>query len=210
MAKLLAVHPRNPQPRLLKQAADVLSQGGVIAYPTDSAYALGCQLGNKEALERIRRIRGVSETHYMTLVCRDLSELATYATVDNGSFRLLKSHTPGAYTFLLPATKAVPRYFQRKTRAVIGLRVPDHQVTQTLLTEYNEPIASTTLILPNKSEPLYDPERIAEVLANDIDLVIDAGYCSIQYTTILDLCQSPPKLIRRGKGQIDDELFTEA
>jgi tRNA threonylcarbamoyl adenosine modification protein (Sua5/YciO/YrdC/YwlC family) len=200
MSQFIEIHPVNPQPRLLQQAVDILHNGGVIVYPTDSAYALGCRLGDKQAIDRIRQIRGIDTRHYLTLVCRDLSEVATYARVDNKAFRLLKAHTPGPYTFILPATKEVPRYFQRKTRQDIGLRVPDNQIVQDLLQLYDQAIASTTLILPEQTEPLYEPEQIFEQLAHQVDLVIDGGYCGVEPTSIIDLCDDQPSIIRQGKG----------
>ncbi|MEM9242701.1 MAG: L-threonylcarbamoyladenylate synthase [Pseudomonadota bacterium] len=204
MAEFIHIHPENPQARLLKKVSECLTAGGIIAYPTDSAYALGCRLEDRVAIERIRKIRGIDQRHHLTLVCRDLSEIATYAQVDNRAFRFLKARTPGAYTFILTATKAVPRYFQCKSRKSIGLRVPDNRIVQDLLLCYNHAIASASLILPEQQEPMHDPATIADVLNHQIDLVIDGGYCGIEPTTVIDLCDGEPQVIRQGKGDVSD------
>jgi len=200
MAQFFQIHPVNPQPRLIARAVAILRDGGVIAYPTDSSYALGCHLGDKQAMERIQRIRRVGDRHNFTLVCRDLSELALYARVENDIYRLLKSFTPGPYTFILPATREVPRRLQNPKRRTIGLRVPDHPITQALLAELSEPIMSATLILPGADLPLSDPEEIRERLEHDVDLVIDGGICALEPTTVVDLVDGTPRVTRRGKG----------
>jgi tRNA threonylcarbamoyl adenosine modification protein (Sua5/YciO/YrdC/YwlC family) len=200
MAQFFQIHPVNPQPRLIARAVAILRDGGVIAYPTDSSYALGCHLGDKQAMERIQRIRRVGDRHNFTLVCRDLSELAVYARVENDMYRLLKSFTPGPYTFILPATREVPRRLQNPKRRTIGLRVPDHPITQALLAELGEPIMSATLMLPGADLPLSDPEEIRERLEHDVDLVIDGGICALEPTTVVDLVGGTPRVTRHGKG----------
>lgn len=200
MAQYLSIHPTHPQARLIKRAVEIVRAGGVIAYPTDSSYALGCQIGDKEAMERIRRIRRVDDTHNLTLVCRDLSELATYARVSNADFRILKAHTPGAYTFILPATREVPRRLQHPKRKTIGLRVPEHVVVQALLAELNEPLMSSTLILPGENVPSSDPEEIRERLERQLDLVIESGACGLEPTTVVELEDGRARLVRTGKG----------
>lgn len=207
MAQFFQVHPQNPQARLIRRAVEILLEGGVIIYPTDSCYALGCRIGDKEALERIRRIRGLDDRHYFTLVCRDLSEIATYAKIDNQSFRLLKLLTPGPYTFIHEATKQVPRRLLHPRRKAIGLRVPDHAICRALLTELNQPILSTTLILPEREEPLTDPEEMRELLDKQVDLIVDGGFCGLEPTTVIDMTQEPPVILRRGKG--DTRLFED-
>ncbi|MBU6211114.1 MAG: threonylcarbamoyl-AMP synthase [Gammaproteobacteria bacterium] len=195
------LHPVNPQRRLIKQAADLLRAGGVIAYPTDSCYALGCHIGDKDALERVRRIREADRQHHFTLVCRDLTEIAKYARVDTPQFRLLKSATPGPYTFLLEATKETPRRLQHEKRRTIGIRVPDHAVPQMLLQELGEPIMSSTLILPGDDLPLNDADEIVERLQGRLDAVLDGGPCGIEPTTVIDLAAHPPVVLRRGRGR---------
>jgi len=202
MAQYFSIHPDNPQPRLIRQAVEVLRAGGVIAFPTDSSYALGCQLGNKEAQERIRAIRQVGDSKNFTLMCRNLAELATYARVDNSQFRLLKANTPGSYTFILQASREVPRRLQHPKRSTIGLRVPDHAVTLALLEELNEPLLSMTLTLPGEEEPLNQAWDIRERLERLIELVIDAGACDAQPTTVVDLSGDTPVVTRRGKGDV--------
>jgi len=201
MAQFFTVHPDNPQPRLIKQAAAMVRDGAVIAYPTDSCYALGCHLGDKEAVARIRRIRGVDDDHYMTLMCRDLSELAHYARVDNVQFRLLKNNTPGSYTFILDATKEVPRRLQHPKRNTVGLRIPDHPVALALLQELGEPLLSSTLILPGEEHALNDAGEIREHLDAQLDLVLDGGATGMEATTVIDLTGAAPVLLRRGKGE---------
>lgn len=202
MSQFFVIHPDNPQPRLIKQAAALIHEGAVIVYPTDSGYALGCHLGDKDAVARIRQIRGVDDKHHMTLVCRDLSELAHYARVDNAQFRLLKNNTPGSYTFILAATKEVPRRLQHPKRSTIGLRIPDHPVALALLEELNEPLISSTLILPDAHNPLTDIDEIREYLEGKVDLIIEGGSVGIESTTVIDLTESSPVLVRRGKGEV--------
>jgi len=194
------LHPENPQRRLIKQAADMLRAGGVIAYPTDSCYALGCHIGDKDALERVRRIRDADRHHHFTLVCRDLTEIAKYARIDTPQFRLLKAATPGPYTFLLEATKETPRRLQHEKRRTIGIRVPDHAVPQMLLEELGEPIMSSTLMLPGDDLPLNDADEIVERLKGRLDAVLDGGSCGIEPTTVIDLAAHPPVVVRRGRG----------
>lgn len=203
MAQLFAIHPQNPQRRLIDQAAAMLRSGAVIAYPTDSCYALGCHLGDKDAMQRIRAIRDLDDEHHLTLVCRDLSEIALYARVDNRQFRLLKAATPGSYTFILQATREVPRRLQHPKRATIGLRVPDHVVAQALLQALDEPILSATLLLPDTDGPLNDAEEIRARLEHRVDLVIDSGSCGVEPTTVVDLTGEVPVLVRVGKGPPD-------
>jgi tRNA threonylcarbamoyl adenosine modification protein (Sua5/YciO/YrdC/YwlC family) len=200
MAQYFQIHPVNPQPRLIKRAVEIVRAGGVIAYPTDSSYALGCHLGDKDAMERIRRIRRVDEAHNFTLVCRDLSELALYARVTNPDFRILKAHTPGPYTFILPATREVPRRLQHAKRKTIGLRVPDHPIVLALLAELNEPLLSSTLMLPGEDVPLSDPEEIRTRLEHQVELVIDGGFCGLEPTTVVALAEGVATVTRHGKG----------
>ena len=200
MAQLFSVHPQNPQPRLIRQAAEIVQAGGVIAYPTDSCYALGCRIGDKAAMTRIRTIRGVDERHHLTLVCRNLAEIGQYARVDNSQFRMLKATTPGSYTFILQATREVPKRLLHPSRRTIGLRVPDHEVAQALLTELREPLLSSTLLLPGDDSPLNDGGEIRNRLENQIDLVLDAGSCGIVPTTVVDLTGDAPVITRAGKG----------
>lgn len=200
MAQYLEIHPQNPEPRLIKQAVKVLLDGGVIIYPTDSTYALGCQIGDKSALERIRRIRQLDDRHNFTLVCSDLSAIATYAKVPNTAYRLLKAHTPGPYTFILTATAEVPRRLMHPKRKTIGLRVPDNIVAQALLAEFGEPIMSTSLILPGETDPLNDIYEIRERLENNVDMIIDCGSCGLEATTVIDLVDGSAEVIRLGKG----------
>jgi tRNA threonylcarbamoyl adenosine modification protein (Sua5/YciO/YrdC/YwlC family) len=200
MSQYFEVHPDNPQPRLLKQAAQILHDGGVAAIPTDSSYALVCRLEDKPAAEALRRIRQVDERHHLTLLCRDLSELASYARVDNRRYRLLKLATPGPFTFILEATKEVPRRLSHPSRRTIGLRVPDHRVTQALLAEFGQPLLATTLILPGETEPLNDPRDIRERLQRQLQAVVDAGACPMQPTTVIDLSGDAPVLVRSGRG----------
>lgn len=202
VAQYLEIHPRNPQARLLRQAADRLADGGVIAYPTDSCYALGCRIGDKAALERIRRIRQADKHHHFTLVCRDLSEIARYARVDTPQFRILKACTPGAYTFLLEATRETPRILQHPKRHTIGIRVPDHPVPHLLLELLGEPILSSTLLLPGDELPLNDGAEICDRLAREVDVILDAGSCGIEPTSVVDLVASPPEVLRRGRGDL--------
>ena len=198
----LTIHPDNPQQRHIEQAADVIRQGGVIAYPTDSAYALGCHLGDKDALERIRRIRQVDKNHFMTLICKDLSEIATYARVDNWVFRLLKHNTPGPYTFILKASGEVPKRILHAKRKSIGLRIPDNQIVHALLNTLGEPILSSTLTLPGETEPLSDPDSILESLEHSLDLVIDGGCTGIEPTSVINMSEGVIDILRTGKGDL--------
>lgn len=200
MSQFFVVHPDNPQPRLIKQAAEMVRQGAVIVYPTDSCYALGCHLDDKDAVNRIRQIRGVDEKHHMTLMCRDLSELARFARVDNSQFRLLKNNTPGSYTFILEATKEVPRRLWHPKRSTIGMRIPDHPVALALLEVLGEPLLSSTLIMPGEEEALNDPEEIRDRLERQVDLVIDGGATGMASTTVIDLSNGAPVLVRLGRG----------
>jgi tRNA threonylcarbamoyl adenosine modification protein (Sua5/YciO/YrdC/YwlC family) len=202
MAQYFAIHPENPQLRLIRQAAAMVREGAVIAYPTDSCYALGCHLDDKEAMLRLRQIRGVDETHHFTLVCRDLSEISRYAQVDNVQFRLLKGNTPGSYTFILQATREVPRRLQHPKRSTIGIRIPDHPVALALLEELGEPLVSTTLILPDDELPLHEAEDIRDRLDRRIDLILDGGATGLEPTTVIDLTGVAPELVRRGKGEV--------
>ncbi|MFJ9449999.1 MULTISPECIES: L-threonylcarbamoyladenylate synthase [unclassified Herbaspirillum] len=201
MSQFFQIHPDNPQLRLVKQAAQIIHGGGIVALPTDSCYALVCQLDNKDAVERLRRIRGVDEKHHLTLLCRDLSEIAQYAKVDNRQYRLLKAATPGPYTFILEATKEVPRRLSHPSRKTIGLRVPENQIAHALLAELGEPLIGTTLILPDQEDALTDAEEIRERLEKQIELVIDSGACSLEPTTVIDLSDdNEPVLVRQGRG----------
>ena len=200
MAQYFSIHPENPQPRLIRQAAEIVRAGGVIVYPTDSSYALGCHIGDKDAMERIRRIRRLDDKHNFTLVCADLSQLAQYARVANVDFRLLKAHTPGPYTFILPATREVPRRLQHAKRKTIGLRMPNHAVVHALLAELGEPLMSATLMLPGDDAPLADAHEIRSRLEHEIDLVIDAGHCDTQPTTVVQLEEGIARVTRVGKG----------
>ena len=202
MAQYFEIHPDNPQQRLIYQAVEILKKGGVIAYPTDSSYALGCHIGDKQALDRIRAIRRVDAKHNFTLVCRDLSELSNYAKVENDVYRLLKHFTPGPYTFILTATGEVPRRLQNPKRKTIGIRVPDHNITLALLEQLNQPLMSSTLILPDQDQPLSDPDEIREQLEHQVDLVIDGGFCGLEATTVVDLVNGAPAVLRRGKGDL--------
>jgi tRNA threonylcarbamoyl adenosine modification protein (Sua5/YciO/YrdC/YwlC family) len=202
MGKFFHIHPNNPQSQLIRQAVDVVRNGGVIVYPTDSAYAIGCHLNDKKALDRLRQIRRLDKKHNFTLVCRDLSEIATYAMVDNKTYRLLKSLTPGAYTFLLRATKEVPRRLQHPKRKTIGIRIPDCEIALALLKELNEPLMTTTLILPAEEEPLFDPQEIYTKIGSQVDLVIDGGFCKMETTSVIDLLGDDPVVIREGKGDV--------
>lgn len=202
MSILLQIHPQNPQEHLLRKAAATVHMGGIIVYPTDSGYALACQIGNKQALDRIRRIRHLDEKHHFTLVCRDLSELSTYAVVNNNVYRLLKTYTPGPYTFLLPATREVPRRLQHAKRKTIGLRIPDHTIALALLEAVDEPLMSTTLTLPNEDINFLEAQAIRDVLGSRVDLIIDGGDCGLEPTSVIDLSGEKPVIIRKGKGDV--------
>lgn len=203
MAQFFTIHSDNPHTRLIKQAVNIVRNGGVIVYPTDSCYALGCQIGNKDAMTRIRSIRQVDEKHHFTLVCRDLAEISLYARVDNAQYRLLKANTPGSYTFILRATREVPRRLQHPKRYTIGLRIPDHPVALALLEELDEPLLSSTLILPGDEFPLNDAEAIRDRLEHQVDLIMDADSCGLEMTTVIDLTDEVPVLVRAGKGALE-------
>ncbi len=205
MAQFFQIHPDNPQRRLILQAVEIIRKGGLIVYPTDSSYALGCAMGEKEAMERIQRIRQVDAKHNYTLVCRDLAEIATFAKVDNHHYRLLKGLTPGPYTFIFQATKKVPRRLQQERRKSIGIRIPDNAIALALAEELGEPLMSSTLMLPGDALPLTDPYDIRDTLGHTLDLVIDGGFCGMEPTTVVDLCEDPPQVVRQGKG--DSSLF---
>ncbi|MDF2866798.1 MAG: putative translation factor [Gammaproteobacteria bacterium] len=202
MSQFFHIHPDNPQSRLVRQAVNIIRQGGVIVYPTDSGYALGCHLGDKEAVQRIRQIRRLDDNHLFTIVCRDLSELSAYAKVDNQVYRLLRAFTPGPYTFILTATKEVPRRLIHPNRKTIGLRIPEHVVALSLLEALEEPMISTTLILAGEETPMIEPEAMREVLGKSVDLIIDGGNCGIEPTSVIDLTEEKPKVIRQGKGDV--------
>lgn len=201
-AQFLSIHPENPQPRLISQAAAVLRKGGVVAYPTDSCYALGCHIGDKAAMDAIRRLRGLEDKHNFTLICRDLSEIATYARVSNSAYRMIKSVTPGAYTFVLQATREVPRRLQHARRRTIGIRVPDNKICKALLDSMAEPLMSVSLMLPSDELPLADADEIRDRIGNQIDLIIDGGACGFEPTTVVEWLDDEPTLVRQGKGDI--------
>jgi len=201
VSQFFQIHPENPQARLIRHAVEIIEQGGVIAYPTDSAYALGCHLGNKSAVDRIRQIRKLDDKHHFTLMCRDLSDIAIYAKLDNQQYRLIKAHTPGAYTFILDATSEVPRRLMAKRRQ-IGIRVPDNKIALGILEELTQPLMSTTLILPGDDMPMTDPYEIRGVLEHSLDLVIDGGFCGFEATSVVDLASDPPVVVREGCGDI--------
>jgi len=203
VAQFFQVHATHPQLRLIRQAAEILRRGGLIAYPTDSCYALGCHIGDAKALERLRRVRLVDETHHFTLMCRDLSEIATYAIVGNAQYRLLKAATPGCYTFILRATRELPRRLLHPKRKTIGVRVPSHAVAHALLAELNEPMLSATLLLPGDAQPLSDAAEIRTRLEHELDLVIDAGTCGVVPTTVIDLTAAEPLVVRKGCGTLE-------
>jgi tRNA threonylcarbamoyl adenosine modification protein (Sua5/YciO/YrdC/YwlC family) len=205
MSQYFQIHPENPQPRLIKQAVQLIQSGGIVALPTDSGYALVCQIDDKSAVERLRRLRGVDDKHHMTLLCRDLSEISLYARLDNRQYRMLKSATPGPYTMILEATRELPRRLSHPSRKTIGLRVPEHRIVSALLEELKQPLVSTSLILPGELDPLTDPDVIREKLERQIELVIDGGDCGMGSTTVVDLTGPLPALIRLGRG--DPALF---
>ena len=201
MSQYLTIHPSNPQDRLIKQAVKVIQEGGLVVYPTDSCYALGCHLGDKDALERMRRLRQVDAKHNFTLMCRDLSELGTYSQVDNSMFRLLRSYTPGPFTFILKATREVPRRLQTPKRKTVGLRIPENPITLALLEQLNQPLMSTTLILPDDQLPMTEADEILARLGNQVDLIIDGGSCGVEPTTVIDMVDGRYEILRQGKGQ---------
>ena len=200
MSQFFQIHPETPQKRLINQAVDILRKGGVIVYPTDSAYAIGCHLGDKQAADRIKRIRRLDDKHNFTLMCRDLSDIGVFAKVDNTQYRLLKNFTPGAYTFILDATSEVPRRLLHPKRKTIGMRVPDNAIVQALLAELGEPIMSSTLILPGDEDPMTDPYDIRETLEHELDLIIDGGFCGLEATTVVNMTGDAPEVTRVGKG----------
>ena len=203
MAQFFSIHPIDPQPRLITRAAEIVRDGGVIAYPTDSCYALGCRIGDKDAMVRMRRIRGMDEERHLTLMCRDLTQIGAYANVDNARFRLLKKLTPGSYTFILPASREVPRRLLHPRRRTIGVRVPDHPVAQALLAELGEPLLSATLVLPGDEHPLNDGEEIRSRLERQIEAVLDSGACGIEPSTVVDMTGPVPEIVRIGKGAVE-------
>ncbi|MFV1972970.1 MAG: L-threonylcarbamoyladenylate synthase [Thiohalobacterales bacterium] len=203
MSQFFQIHPVNPQLRLVRHAVEIIRGDGLVVYPTDSSYALGCHVGDKRGMERIRRIRVLDKQHNFTLVCRDLSEIATYARVDNSAYRLLKSLTPGPYTFILRATHEVPRRLQNPKRKTIGIRIPDHPVVQALLDELHEPLMSSTLILPGKDMPETDAREIRKTLEHEIDLIIDGEHCGFEPTTVIDMTGPVPEIARQGCGPVD-------
>ncbi len=202
MSQFFSIHPETPQQRLVNQAVEIVRQGGVVVYPTDCAYALGCHIGDKSAVDRIRKIRKLDNKHNFTLVCRDLSDIATYAKVDNSTYRLLKANTPGAYTFILNASNEVPRRLLHPKRRSIGIRVPSHKISQALLESLGEPMLSTSLILPGELSPMTEPYDIRHTLEHSVDLVIDGGYCGMEATTVVNLIDDVPQIIRQGVGDI--------
>jgi tRNA threonylcarbamoyl adenosine modification protein (Sua5/YciO/YrdC/YwlC family) len=207
MSQFFQVHPDNPQVRLLRQAAEIVRAGGVIVYPTDSSYAIGCHIGDKSAMDRIRRIRRLGDDHNFTLVGRSLSELSAYTKLDNRAHRLVKNLTPGPYTMILTATKQVPKRLMHPKRKTIGIRIPDNRVALALLEELNEPLLSSTLILPGEDMPMMDPYEMNQTLGHAVDLIIDGGYCGYEATSVIDLHVDPPKVLRAGKGDVS--LFTD-
>lgn len=202
MSQFFQIHPENPQARLINQAVEIIRSGGVVIYPTDCAYALGCHLGDKGAMEKIKRIRQLDDKHNFTLVCRDLSEISTYAKVDNSNYRMLKSCTPGAYTFILKATSEVPRRLLHPKRRTIGIRIPNNPIVLALTEALGEPIMSTSLIMPGETDPLTDPYEMRELLQHHVDLVIDGGYCGMEATSVINLTEDVPEVIREGAGDV--------
>jgi tRNA threonylcarbamoyl adenosine modification protein (Sua5/YciO/YrdC/YwlC family) len=203
MSQFFTIHPQNPQKRLITQAVAIIRAGGIIIYPTDSCYAFGCHIGDKSAMERMSHLRQIDKNHNFTLVCRDLSEIGTYAKVDNVTFRLMKSITPGPYTFILKATHEVPRRLQNPKRKTIGLRVPDNAIAQAILEGLGEPIMSSTLIMPGQNMPETEPDKIKDLLEKQVDLIIDGGNCGFEPTTVVDMMNETPEIIRQGKGPVD-------
>ncbi|MBM97293.1 MAG: threonylcarbamoyl-AMP synthase [Oceanospirillaceae bacterium] len=207
MSQFFQIHPENPQARLIRQAADIIRQGGLAVFPTDCAYALACRVGDKKATERVQRMRQLDARHNFTLLCRDLSELSSFAKVDNTQYRLLKAHTPGAYTFILPATKEVPRLLMNPKKRTIGIRVPDNAIAMALLEEMGEPVMTSSLIMPGDDLPLSDPYDIRQTLENQLDLIVDGGYCGFEATTVVDMTEESPVLVRQGVG--DASVFLD-
>ncbi len=204
MSQFFQIHQDNPQHRLVCQAVDIIRKGGVVVYPTDSGYAIGCHIGDKQSMDKIRTIRQLDKKHNFTLMCRDLSEISTYAQTDNSHYRLLKAHTPGAYTFILKATRELPKRLMHPKRKTIGIRIPDNKITQAILTELNEPILSSTLILPNEELPMTDPYEIRQILEHQLDLIIDGGFCGYEATTVIDFEDDIPIIVRKGLGDMSN------
>jgi len=204
MSQFFQIHPENPQQRLIKQAAEILAKGGLVVIPTDCAYALACQLEDKQALERVKQLRQLSDKHNFTLMCRDLTEISTYGKVDNTAYRLLKTHTPGAFTFILNGTKEVPRRLMHPKRKTIGIRVPDNAIAQALIEELGEPLMTTSLIMPNEDKPMSDPYEIRQTLEHALDLVIDGGYCGFEATTVVNMTDEEFEITRQGAGIIPE------
>jgi len=204
MAQFFQIHPDNPQNRLINQAVDIVHGGGIIVYPTDSSYALGCHIGDKSALQRMRRIRRVDDTHDFTLACRDLSEIATYAKIDNNQYRILKAYTPGAYTFINKATKQVPKRLLHDKKKTIGIRIPDNKIALALLEALGEPMLTSTLLLPGDEYPLTDPYEMKDLIGQDVDLIIDGGYCGMEETSMINLEEDTPEILRVGLGDVSN------
>ncbi len=202
MSQLFQIHPDNPQQRLIRGAVEILRSGGIIVYPTDSCYALGCQIGDKKAMEGMRRIRQIDDKHDFTLMCSDMAQTAHYANMDNIAFRLIRNLTPGPYTFILPAMKIVPKRLLTK-RKTIGVRIPENSITMAMLEELGEPILTTTLLLPGEEYPMIDPYDMRDTLGNQVELVIDGGYCGMEPTTVVELLDDVPRVVRQGKGEVD-------
>lgn len=204
MSQFFQIHPENPQPRLIKQAAEILAKGGLVVIPTDCAYALACQLEDKQALERVKQLRRLNDKHNFTLMCRDLTEISTYGKVDNTAYRLLKAHTPGSFTFILDGTREVPRRLMHPKRKTIGIRVPDNAITQAILEELGEPLMTTSLIMPDEEMPMSDPYEIRQTLEHALDLVIDGGYCGFEATTVVNMTGEEYEITRQGAGMIPE------
>ncbi len=204
MSQFFQIHTETPQPRLVKQAVEMIQKGGVLVYPTDCAYAIGCHLGDKKAVDRIRQLRMLDEKHDLTLICEDLSQIATYARVDNEAYRILKSHTPGAYTFILKATKEVPKMLMHPKKKTIGIRVPDNAIIQAILHELGEPMLTSSLVMPGDELPMTDPYDIRQTLEHSLDLIIDGGYCGMGETSLISLLDGEIEVLREGLGSVDD------
>ena len=204
MSQFFQIHAESPQPRLIKQAVEIIQKGGVVVYPTDTAYAIGCHLGDKKAIDRIRQLRMLDEKHDLTLICEDLSQIATYARVDNEAYRILKSHTPGAYTFILKATKEVPKMLMHPKKKTIGIRVPENTIIQAILHELGEPMLTSSLLLPGEEFPMTDPYDIRQTLEHSLDLIIDGGYCGMEETSLVSLVDGEIEVFRQGLGPVDE------
>jgi len=203
MSQFFQIHDENPQHRLVLQAVDIIRKGGIIVYPTDSGYAIGCHIGDKHSMDKIRQIRQLDKQHNFTLVCRDLTDISTYAQTDNSHYRLLKANTPGAYTFILKATRELPKRLMHPKRKTIGIRIPDNAIAQALLEELDEPLLSSTLILPGEETPMTDPYEIRQVLEHQLDLIIDGGFCGLEATTVIDFEEEVPIVVRKGLGSTE-------